>query len=260
MPTRPPSCNGTEPNAMRLRSIDCWPGETVDERNLAFPIEGYWHLALVVTGTRATDALEDFARSLNRRLLAVPQITGVLWCWVSGTHPFSADQRQAVLAWQPPAMLRVALGRDRYGPAGFQRTLADDRVADRFRHPDSVVGRHCDVAVEELLLGDSSAAQRFSLDELGPLVEDDRRAYRLRETLALYLDTNLNKAACPRVLEVHEQTIANRLAEIERLLGVDVRTRLPELAAALRIVGRTSMAGETVAPSTDAAVTGSAVG
>lgn len=61
-------------------------------------------------------------------------------------------------------------------------------------------------------------------DALGPLLEaDGRRGTELVETLRIYLGNDRHLPATASALHVHYNTVRNRIARIEELLGVDVR-------------------------------------
>jgi len=61
-------------------------------------------------------------------------------------------------------------------------------------------------------------------DALGPLLEaDGRRGTDLVETLRIYLGNDRHLPATAGALHVHYNTVRNRIARIEELLGVDVR-------------------------------------
>lgn len=74
-----------------------------------------------------------------------------------------------------------------------------------------------------MLLGelvDRPAAQRLVADEIGPLLEHDRRVgTRLVETLRVYLAHGSNKVSAAAALHVRRQTMYQRLARIGQLIG-----------------------------------------
>jgi DNA-binding PucR family transcriptional regulator len=85
-----------------------------------------------------------------------------------------------------------------------------------------------------LLLSDILRAQQFVEAELGPLAKNDSVANRLRETLLAWLATG-SVVSAAALLEVHENTIRNRLRQAEDMLGIVIHQRRTELQVALRI-------------------------
>ena len=82
---------------------------------------------------------------------------------------------------------------------------------------------------------DEEAAREFLERELRPLLGDDDRERRLRETLRAYFASAQNASATAAMLGVHEQTVAYRLRAIEKRLGCPATTRRAELETALRL-------------------------
>jgi purine catabolism regulator len=93
-----------------------------------------------------------------------------------------------------------------------------------------------------ILLGelvDRPAAQRLVADEIGPLLEHDRRVgTRLVETLRVYLAHGSNKVSAAAALHVRRQTMYQRLARISQLIGdVQEPRRHTGLVLALAVAG-----------------------
>jgi DNA-binding PucR family transcriptional regulator len=91
-----------------------------------------------------------------------------------------------------------------------------------------------DVRLESLLLRDTARARQFVESELGTLASNDAVAKRLRETLLTWLATGSHVSAAA-LLDVHENTIRNRLRQAEEMLGVALHQRRIELQVALRL-------------------------
>ena len=105
------------------------------------------------------------------------------------------------------------------------RSVADTRqamdVATALRMADRCLSATALTAL--ILLGelvDRPAAQRLVADEVGPLLEHDRRVgTRLVETLRVYLAHGSNKVSAAAALHVRRQTMYQRLARISQLIG-----------------------------------------
>lgn len=82
-----------------------------------------------------------------------------------------------------------------------------------------------DVSLQQLLHRvDARSLHDFVAGQIGPLIEHDRaHAADLIRTLDLYLSAGLSKADTARGLGIRRQSLYDRLARIERLLGVDLR-------------------------------------
>ncbi len=108
------------------------------------------------------------------------------------------------------------------------RSLADTHqamdVAVGLRMPDRCLSATSLTAL--ILLGevvDRPSARRLVADEIGPLLDYDRRANaRLVETLRVYLAHGSNKVSAAAALHIRRQTMYQRLARIGQLIG-DVR-------------------------------------
>lgn len=94
-----------------------------------------------------------------------------------------------------------------------------------------------DVSLQQLLTrSDAGVLKDFVAGQIGPLIEHDRaHAADLVRTLDLLLTTGLSKADTARGLGIRRQSLYDRLARIERLLGVDLgeRAHLDGLSVAL---------------------------
>lgn len=194
------------------------------------------HLALVAWGPGAERAVRELARVLDRAPLLVAQAEGTWWAWLSG-RPGQEEETAARLAdWRPPAGVRVALGGEHAGRAGFRDAHREARDAHRAAiRRDGAVTRYADVALELLASADEAAARRFVSAELRALDGPGARPRALRETLAAYFRAGHNAAATARELGVHEQTVVNRLRAVEAATGTAVASRRAELETALRL-------------------------
>ncbi len=122
----------------------------------------------------------------------------------------------------------VAVGPAAQSPADLPGALARSREVFRVarRHggrPGVVMAR--DVAVRELL---SSGVERhamaaFITEQIGPLIAHDRdRRTDLLRTLEVYLASGMSKTDAAAALGIRRQSLYERIARIERLLGASL--------------------------------------
>lgn len=135
------------------------------------------------------------------------------------------------------AGLRATLGGPRDGTEGFRRAYQEASRAEELTAVLAGEGRilsYHDVALEDVLLQDTTQAALFADDELGALALDSPRAQRMRETLYTWLSTGSRTATATR-LGVHENTVRQRLQSAVDVLGTNYQERRAELLSALKI-------------------------
>ncbi|MCK9247678.1 MAG: helix-turn-helix domain-containing protein [Solirubrobacteraceae bacterium] len=164
---------------------------------------------------------------------------GVVAGWVGGHAPPPRPTAGA-------PDVRVAYGEPSRGLEGFRRShrqaMHARRVARARVRPstdpadDGPVTGYDRVAVAALASVDADAAADLVASRLGPLAADSREARDLADTLHAYLLAQGRPRRTAQRLGVHENTIANRIRRIERLLGHPVDERVDELLVALALL------------------------
>ncbi len=138
-----------------------------------------------------------------------------------------------------PAGVGFALGTPASGLEGFRQTHAEAlearEVAHRIDNRCGVV-RYRDVAIEALAGNDPARAREFVLAELGALADPSPRVRRLATTLRVYLEEQASPRRTARRLDVHENTVSNRIRAAEETLGTPIDGRVTELLVALRLI------------------------
>lgn len=141
--------------------------------------------------------------------------------------------RRAIVNLEEP----VAVGGPGLGIEGIRQSHLEAARAAELR-PVLAAPPKClwyrDVRLEAFLLDDTSAAQRFVVEELGELAEDSERARRIRETLLASLATGSHARAAAE-LGVHENTVRLRVRSATEVLGEALNERRTELLVALRL-------------------------
>jgi DNA-binding PucR family transcriptional regulator len=214
---------------------DLIEGRAVEANGLEYPLD-LEHIGVVAWGAEAEQALRRLAQVIDRRLFFVRADEGFLMGWLGGREELSADVRERLRRFQPPADSALALGNPEREHEGLRRThrQAGDAHVVAIRRPQPVTF-YSDVALEALALRNEAAAADFVSDVLDGLDADDARSAELRETLAVYFAAEQNATSAAAQLGVHDSTITRRLAEIERRAGGRVNRRRAELEAALRL-------------------------
>jgi hypothetical protein len=210
-------------------------GKDLDTGALGYELAGH-HVGLVLWGERARAAADALAGELGRRLLYVEVAEHTSWAWLGGPRALSAERRARLAGFQPPDGTRLAIGAEGAGADGFRQTHADAVAAHRAAFAgDRPATTFDDVALEALAARDEAAARRFVARELRGIDGDDARSERLRETLSAYFAHGSNAAATAKALDIHEQTVAQRLTAVEERTGRAIVNRRAELDTALRL-------------------------
>ena len=204
-------------------------GNVIEPRELSAGLGGYAvtgsHVAviLVAAGADSIAHLEATAVRLAERLgaqrpLLVQPGGRELWCWVAGVDP-------ARLVVLPGAEIlpgiRVTVGGPHAGVDGFVAAYEDARRAQRLalapRAPRVLL--YDDVAPVALLAVDP-AAEAYVRRTLGKLASDQPAVVRLRETVAVYIDSCGSVAAVAERFDLHKNTVRYRLEQAAKLVGV----------------------------------------
>jgi DNA-binding PucR family transcriptional regulator len=180
-------------------------------------------------------AAEEVAAALGSgRPLIVPLGGRTVAAWVApGAARSPVDPRG------PRSAIRVAVGGRGSGLDGFRvghaEAMEARRVAELSRSPGGSVTFYRDIAMVALASVDEHQARDFVAEELGPLLGDDEASAVLARTLLAFLEEGMSARRAARRLEVHENTVANRIRAAEELLGRPVGERAAELDLALRL-------------------------
>lgn len=221
-------------------------GEEVDvaaaERTLGHRFAGP-QTAFVCWSTREGPELERVAAAVAEALgpgrpLLVLESPRVLGGWVSS--PAAPVDREALTAAARAAgpHVGVALGGTRPGLDGF---VASRREADRARRVAGLLRERPpavwfqDVAALDLLTADLPAARAFVRGELGELARDDEATAAVRRTALAVIAPRGGVMAAARELDLHRNTVLQRLHRAETLRGAPVAERSEELFLALTL-------------------------
>ena len=210
-------------------------GAQHDSETVGWPLEHH-HLGMLAWGETPDRTIQELGRALGRPALVVESgMQGTRFGWASGAGPLSVAEDRMVSSFKP-SHGQVALGLEAAGADGFVLTNRQSRRAGWAAwSTDDPVTRFRDVALEALAVEDEDSARAFVAAEIRGFDDHSARSERLRETLLAYFSADQNAAAAAASLEVHQQTVANRIKAAEELLGSTVGARRGELELALRL-------------------------
>jgi DNA-binding PucR family transcriptional regulator len=236
-----------------LRAAGSAPPPELAQRAIraGWPLDA-WHIGIRIVPrgpadpiAQRSDILDAFARR-GLAIQAVEQDTG--WAaWVSydsepsvtEVRSASAGMRRAQADLRSRIATNVGVGSVQAGASGLVRTVGEAADAARLatNRPETGHFVHIDtLGLAQLLLAwtQTDTFLPAARELLAPL---DRAGGQLLITLGHYLDTGASVAETAAILDVHRNTVTNRLAQIQRLLGVDLAD--PETRLALHLASRT---------------------
>src|SRR4051794_2369834 len=199
-----------------------------------------WSEDAVEQGTldRAAHALAHAVGA--RRPLVLPATVAAVWAWIGTAGEPDLAQLRAAMEDVDPA-IRAAVGPSYPGLAGFRRShdgaVATQGLVARARGGERLT-TYRDVEVTTLVAQDPRRMSDFVRTTLGPLAGRDAAAARLRETLRIYLSEGESAPRAAQRLYAHRNTVLQRVARAEELLGHSIADRRLELALALELTHR----------------------
>jgi DNA-binding PucR family transcriptional regulator len=203
-------------------------------------------------------ALDRAAHTLARAAgahgpLVLPATVATAWAWIGTTGEPDLAKVRAAMANVDPA-IRAAVGPSCSGLVGFRRSHhgaidTHGLVAGAGTGAGTGAGErlttYLDVEVTALVAHDPGRMTDFVRTTLGTLAGSDAAAARLRETLHVYLREGENAPRAAERLYTHRNTVLQRIARAEELLGHPIADRRLELALALELCHR--LGGRTLA-------------
>ena len=225
-------------------------GEVTDHQQaaarLSYRLEGH-HRAFVLwieddaAGDSGGAMVERAAAELTDRLgaanrLLVPGGPSLVYGWIGSDAEITLPEE--VILPGTVEGTRAAFGTDATGVDGFVRShreAMDARRVARLSGSTGSVVVYPEVSLASLASVDPDLARTFVVDELGALAGADPATRQLRETALVYLQNLASPLRTAQVLDVHANTISNRIRRAEELLGRPVDQRLAETLVALRL-------------------------
>lgn len=225
-------------------------GEATDPQQaaarLSYRLEGH-HRAFVLwieddaAGGAGGAMVESAAAELTDRLgaanrLLVPGGPSLVYGWIGSDATTTLPED--LVAPGTVEGTRAAFGTDRTGVDGFVRSHREAMDARRVARHSGSTGSfvlYSEVSLLALATVDPTLARTFVIDELGALAGADAATRQLRETALVYLENFASPLRTAQALDVHANTIYNRIRRAEQLLGRPIDERLTETLVALRL-------------------------
>lgn len=158
------------------------------------------------------------------------------WLWFPVEADLGDTRSQLIKNLVETAGATLGMGEPGNGVDGFCETHHQARealdIALLVRRP---VTRYGEVALVSAVSADHSRAMRMMRYYLGSLRNDTPGAARLRDTLQVLLENNLNQRETARRLGMHAHSISYRLRQIEEILGRPLAGCATEVRAALLV-------------------------
>lgn len=211
-----------------------------------------WHIGIRVQARSEVDPValrDDVEAALGAHGVAIDLVEQddgwVAWTSHDSEPPLTEVQELATRVRRAQAALRrqlatnIGVGSLQPGPAGLIRSIGEAADAARLAKTRPETGHflHIDkLGLAQLLLAwtQTDTFLPAARELLAPL---DRSGGQLRATLATYLDSGASVNETSAILGLHRNTVTNRIAQIQRILGVDLTD--PETRLALHLATRT---------------------
>jgi DNA-binding PucR family transcriptional regulator len=203
---------------------------------------GHHHLAAVLDGgdwTGDQQLAEELKRASRASHLVVLDRNGAptqLWLGLRG--PLSPAIRSALESCTASTGRRIAFGEVKPGLGGFRASASSARDAARVQELLADNGPQViwaeDVRIEMLALNNPDGARALVSSVLGTALDRGLLTTRVRETLDAWL-TSGSYVGAAATLGVHEQTVRQRLHQLEDALGHSLHERRTDLHVALRL-------------------------
>lgn len=189
----------------------------------------FWHATPQGEGVpAAADAQPTFlaiARAAAEHLgagapLVVSAGSSVAWAWIGMRELPPAAELQAAVARARRGVVAVTIGDPAAGIEGFRATHEDALAAARVAmlQAPGTVTPFASVELVAMLAGDLPRARRFVARQLGSLAATSAEAALLRTTLLVHLEEGGHRPAAAHRLDVHPNTVSNRVRSAEGLL------------------------------------------
>ena len=200
------------------------------------------HLAAVLDGgdwPGNQQLAEELKRASHAKDLLVLDRNGApTQMWLGLRGPLSPAIRSALESRTASTGRRIAFGEVKPGLNGFRASASSARDAARVQQllsddaPQAIWAE--DVLIEMLALNNPEATRALVSSVLGTALDRGLLTTRVRETLEAWLKSGSYVGAAA-TLGVHEQTVRQRLHQLEDALGHSLHERRTDLHVALRL-------------------------
>jgi GGDEF-like domain len=210
-------------------------GERVDVAPLGYNFNA-WHIAMIVTGGGAKDAMGRLEEALARQALAITQDEETVWGWIGSQRPLAVAEIERVVAGSTIADASFAIGEPEFGLKGWRVTHRQAQETRRVAlEAPQAVTTYADVGLLAPWALDRAHALSFVQVHLGPLNGMRNGGAGAREALREIFKAGHQMQAAASALNVNRGTLRTLRARIESHLGFVLPTRQAELEVALRL-------------------------
>ncbi len=207
-------------------------GELLDAPGLRYDFDAH-HVGLIATGEGAEESLREMLAGFDCRLLIVAASEKVVWAWIGTRQAIDPGE---IEAQSPPERLTAAIGEPAEGLSGWRLTHRQAKAALPIALRSSCsLTRYREVALLASIHGDELLATSLHQIFLAPLEAERDGGKAARQTLQAYFAASRNASSAAAALGVSRNTVAKRLAAIERAIGRPLESCGTELEAALRL-------------------------
>lgn len=174
---------------------------------------------------RLTETMEDHERSL---FIPVDRLTGWAWIPLTAETASTAPAHIRAIVDSMPDAPHVVAGRPLSGLEGFRRSHQQALDTQAVAHTSGsqthrlIEADEPGVLLTSLLSGDIAAAQRWTVDVLGPLACATDADKRLRDTLRVFLRTGSSFKAASDELHLHFNTVRYRVGRAVERRGREI--------------------------------------
>ncbi|MEE4024647.1 helix-turn-helix domain-containing protein [Gordonia sp. PKS22-38] len=209
---------------------------------LGYPVSGPHTFVAIWSSEAGSEALErtagDIAGRLGVRWVSHPAGTGQLWMWLAADSQVD-DARWRSATSDVASGVDVLIGPSAAGPDGFRRvhhrTVDVQSLAIQESTSGGRVLTYDELMPAALAAQDMPRAAEFVRDALGGLADIDPALDPLRETVRVYLEHGESAPRAAEQLFAHRNTILQRVARAEALMGRPIETRRLQVFLALEL-------------------------
>ena len=213
-------------------------GQLNEAPDLPYEFDAH-HLALVTSGPAASEALKQFGRHYDHRLLIACPDELTAWAWLGSRRAYGERELDLVRSYFWPDGLRVGCGEPGYGLLGWRLSHRQAAAALAVPLSEPVV-RYGSVALLAAALRNELLQSLLRNRFLAPLEASSDGGTVAKQTLRAYFAAAGNTTSAAAALGVDRSTVRSRLNAIEDRLHCSIDTASPELQVALRLDGMES--------------------
>jgi PucR-like helix-turn-helix protein/diguanylate cyclase with GGDEF domain len=197
---------------------------------LDYELHVSWHLAAVVTGAGAKDALRRLEIGPGRKFLSVSCGDTAVWVWIgSRRKPDATEVERALSANGAAGVSLVERGIDGWRLTHHQ---AQEALRVALRTPEKVARYEPFLAAA---VQNDTLARSLKQKYLMPLASQRDGGAILRQTLRAYIDAHGSATSAAKALNIRRHTVESRLHTVEELIGCPLYTCLAKIDVALRL-------------------------